>query len=378
MENKVRTLLAALICALVIICAGTAVILVWNPGNLEKIYQKQIQVADKYFIDGDYENAVISYQAAIQKDKKKEEPYQRLAMIYLSRNEMALAQDILNLGILNTSSPSLQLMWAKYFEESTITAKTKTEQGIHIGRELKTKNKNFNREKKEKQGEQEVRQGEFFPVDGQVVDAVTGEGASGALINVRAEGKETGEILANAVADADGEYVLELESGYYLAEIELDGYLTEYFEMAVDAFGDIENGQFVLSPEVGSGQIRIVLEWDAAPRDLDSHLEGILSDGTIVNIFYRNKTLESGGQEVISLDVDDVDGYGPETTTINDINGKYRFYVIDFEQEGTLGENGATVKVYMPGEEEPIVITAPADAGNEWEVLQIEDGKCIH
>ena len=96
MENKLRTWLAALICALVIICAGTAVILVWNPGNLEKIYQKQIQVADKYFIDGDYENAVISYQTAIQKDKKKEEPYQRLAMIYLSRNEMALAKDILN------------------------------------------------------------------------------------------------------------------------------------------------------------------------------------------------------------------------------------------------------------------------------------------
>ena len=47
MENKLRTWLAALICALVIICAGTAVILVWNPGNLEKIYQKQIQVADK-------------------------------------------------------------------------------------------------------------------------------------------------------------------------------------------------------------------------------------------------------------------------------------------------------------------------------------------
>lgn len=299
-------------------------------------------------------------------------------MIYLSRNEMALAQDILNLGILNTSSPILQLMWAKYFGENTVTVKTKTEQESQTDRELKTKNKNLIKEKKEKQREQEVRQKEFLSVDGQVIDAVTGEGASGALINVRAEGKETGEILANAVTDSNGEYVLELESGYYLAEIELDGYITEYFEMAVDAFGDIEDGQFVLSPEVESGQIRIVLEWDAAPRDLDSHLEGVLSDGTIVNIFYRNKTLESGGEEVISLDVDDVDGYGPETTTINDIHGKYRFYVIDFEKEGTLGENGALVKVYMPGEEEPIVITAPADAGNEWEVLEIEDGKCIH
>ena len=55
--------------------------------------------------------------------------------------------------------------------------------------------------------------------------------------------------------------------------------------------------------------MRIVLTWGAAPADLDSHVEGTSSAGSLFNINFVNKDAGIVG----NLDVDAVSGYGPET-----------------------------------------------------------------
>jgi uncharacterized protein YfaP (DUF2135 family) len=132
-----------------------------------------------------------------------------------------------------------------------------------------------------------------------------------------------------------------------------------------------ESADFVISPELEEGQIRIVLEWGATPRDLDSYLLGTASDGLDVEVYYGSR-INSG---VAELDVDDMDGYGPETTTIYDIHGTYRFVVSDFNGTGAMGQSEATVKIYMPGESAPTTVSVPAEAQNSWTVCTINDGE---
>ncbi len=504
MDNKRRTLVICIISALLVICSGTVVLCFMWAGDAATTLEKQIQTADMYYAKGDYEHAVIAYQAAIEEDKTDEKPYQRLTMIYLSQNEMTLAQNVLSMGITNTSSPRLIEMWKVYFgddvqvaqgEETEDSKETVAEMTVNwrllseiaaatyhdcqikygepsisqkdqvctvtygktgisyryyntsdnsnvvdqtLGRpydmakakevsldnlsllfggmedsldyqtlsqlDVRKLKKGYDKQLKRyvvsflcgscnvmvesdengnitscnawnkitpAQADEEEKE---FPVEAQVLDATTGAGVLGAIVNVRAEDDQTGEILAQTETDADGFCEVDLLSGYYLAEIKMEGYITEYFEIYVDPVGDTENLQFVISPTVESGQIRIVLEWGSSPADLDSHLEGTLSDGTGVNIYFANQTLSKNGEDLVSLDVDDTRGYGPETTTINDSGGNYHFYVLDYRQEGTLGINGATVKVYMPGEKAPVVIEAPSDVVNVWDVLNIDAG----
>lgn len=505
MDNKRKTLVISIICALAVICAGTAAICVMWANDSGTTYEKQIHAADRYYAQGDYENAVIAYKAAIEEDKKDEKPYQRLTMIYLSQNEMTLAKNTLSLGITNTSSPKLKEMWKAYFGEdvqaaadegtkdakeavegttvnwrllSEIAASTYHDSQLKYGQptisqnasmctvtfgrtgisycyyntpdnsrvvddavgrpydtakpneayladlsllfggmdggmdyqtlsKLDVRNLKAGYDRKMKryivsflcgscnvtvesdengniascsawnkivpvQGDEKEKE---FPVEGQVVDATTGDGVAGAVVDIRAEDEQTGETLAEAKTDADGSFTAELPCGNYLAEVKMEGYLAEYFEVYVDAVGDTGNLQFVISPDIGDGQIRIVLEWGSSPADLDSHLEGTLSDGTAVNIYFADKTLKKDGEDMASLDVDDTSGYGPETTTINDSGGTYHFYVLDYRQEGTLGINGATVKVYMPGKGAPVVVEAPSDVENAWDVLDIDKGE---
>lgn len=362
MSNQRKLYLASAAGVLLVLSIGIAVLCRIREDGSGVTYEKQISAAERYYVQGDYDHAVIAYKAAIEQDKSQELPYQRLTAIYMSRGEITLAKDILSLGIANTNSPMLQTMWVKYFENQTERAS---------GKETK------NIQKKQRQPapvEQTESGASHFMVEGQVVDAVTGEGVLGAIVKVREEGRQVGDVLKEGETDADGCYQAALEAGTYLAEVELEGYLTEYFELSVDDRGNVNNGQFVISPTVESGQIRIVLEWGSSPADLDSYLRGNLPDGTSVSVNFMNRTVQKDGRDAVTLDVDEQRGYGPETTTIHDSEGDYYFTVHDFRHEGTLGQNGASVKVYMPGEDAPTVIDAPASLQNSWDVLEIHQG----
>lgn len=105
---------------------------------------------------------------------------------------------------------------------------------------------------------------------------------------------------------------------------------------------------------------RIVLSWGANPEDLDSHLW--TPDGE--HIWYGNTVGENA-----DLDVDDTDGYGPETITIRKlVEGTYVYAVKHFSGEGTL--QGAQVEIFNPMGSVRRFTNSPCSAGEgSWWVV---------
>lgn len=100
-----------------------------------------------------------------------------------------------------------------------------------------------------------------------------------------------------------------------------------------------------------SDEFRIVLTWGADPRDLDSHFSFPLETGERTKIWYSARDVSGRA----SLDVDDTDGYGPETTTFfirnkttnQVIPGVYRFSVHHYSGTSNISNSGATVRLYL-------------------------------
>jgi hypothetical protein len=190
---------------------------------------------------------------------------------------------------------------------------------------------------------------------GIITSSQTGTGLSGVTVNLR-EGlnNRTGAVVATETSGGGGTYsIANLPTGYYTAEMSLAGYITAY--MSVYSLGGETTGNqnAALSPALAAGETRIVVTWDAAPADLDTHLTGPTTTGPRFHIYYPNpsKTISDG--TVASLDVDDTSSYGPETVTITtQIAGTYRYSVHDYNNKAAnpstaLSNSGAKVKVYQ-------------------------------
>ena len=102
--------------------------------------------------------------------------------------------------------------------------------------------------------------------------------------------------------------------------------------------------------------VRRVLSWEANPRDLDSHLDvPANASGNAHHIAYYNRgsndTDPSRNAAGSYLDVDDVDGHGPETTTIVIPRpGYYLFAIHKYAGNRDLNTSEAVVRVYQSDE----------------------------
>ena len=212
-------------------------------------------------------------------------------------------------------------------------------------------------------------------LSGVVVDAMTGEGVPEAELVFA--GQEDASHTGEASTDSKGAFSVELDPDVYDVTITADGYVVETFEFEMEEDRNYSGEQFIISPELAAGSARIVLEWGSEPQDLDSYLIGDSDNGGSVFVSYYRKTASSGGETLAELDVDDTNGYGPETITLYDLNGVYRYTVVDYRLTNTLQEYGATVKVYLPGQAQPEVITVSPGAGieNIWEVFELDHGE---
>ncbi len=207
---------------------------------------------------------------------------------------------------------------------------------------------------------------------GVVIDAVSEKGVANAKYTFKSS---SGEIV-EGTTKTDGSFTEELAVSKYVLIIEADGYTIEEFEVEVMTGRTYSGEQFVISSELTEGTARVVLEWGAQPLDLDSYLSGEDSTGDSVWVSYRQKISKSGDRVQAELDVDDMNGNGPETITIYDLGGNYVFTVVDYLLTGTMAQYGATVKVYLPGKS-PQTITLNANSGVEdiWEVCEINNGE---
>ena len=201
---------------------------------------------------------------------------------------------------------------------------------------------------------------------GMVSNAVDGTPIEGALVTVAG---------LTDLTDADGNYVIEnVPEGSLTANFmatpthgtnpltvqytDLSTTITQLVTCSATGFSTYNNNQVAiaegstvnlnisLSPTISGDEMRFVLNWGQDPRDLDSHLRTPEIEGTSYHVYYSSQ----GSAEVApyaTLDHDDTQSYGPETTTIYQFfNGVYHYYIYKFAGSGELITSSAVVQIY--------------------------------
>ncbi len=203
---------------------------------------------------------------------------------------------------------------------------------------------------------------------GQIVNAVTNLPIPDAVVRVVGGSQQ-------AQTDEEGWFGLEsLAEGNVPLEVSADGFSVERFERTLDS-ATPQAIRVVLSPGLKEGQLRLVLTWGKQPADLDAHLEGPLPGGERFHVYFHQRG-DLKSKEFVNLDVDDLNGEGPETITVLGVlPGEYRYYVHDYTnrnhpEANALAQSGAEVKVYHGGQTYRF---APEGKlmGNVWNVCTI-------
>jgi plastocyanin len=146
------------------------------------------------------------------------------------------------------------------------------------------------------------------------------------------------------MSDEHGYFSLPgLAPGTYVVSASASGYIDLNQTTAVYS-GETTTLNLAMSPRLEAGEIRIILTWGENPRDLDAHLW--LPLGSPYHVYFSNKG-NCGTSPWACLDVDDLNGLGPETITISkSVIGTYRFAVHRYSGSGTLTASLALVQVY--------------------------------
>lgn len=223
---------------------------------------------------------------------------------------------------------------------------------------------------------------------GEIKDAITGKAVTDAKIRVRKGWNNySGDYISDdsgyevqAFSNSYGFFEIILPVGNYTIEIIKDNYIVGYFN-TVSTRNNIESSDitYSLSPVLPENEYRIVLTWDGSPRDLDSHLTYYNSGNLQFHVFYGHRSGYYNDVEIASLDLDDTDGYGPETVTITvnaDMGGEFRYSVHNFSNETPISKSNAVVRVYKGNTLVQKAIYAPIDATeNVWYVFNLTQGE---
>lgn len=188
--------------------------------------------------------------------------------------------------------------------------------------------------------------------------------------------------------DAHGYYSIEAPVGTYEGIISGPGYIESPIvaTSVTDVFLTNQNETGIRA--AASNEIKIMLEWDESPRDLDSHLVRLDENGKEeYHIWYGNRMAwDYNSQVAADLDWDDTDSYGPETTTIRKLkDGSYSFYIHNYSGnwDNTLSNSKAKVKIFKGNSTVPEkVFEVPAITSDDryWCVFDLEvsdDGQAI-
>lgn len=148
----------------------------------------------------------------------------------------------------------------------------------------------------------------------------------------------------------DGSYAIpNVPAGNYTLEASGTNFATT-FQTVISAGNNSSNQNLYVSPLLINDEVRVVLTWNKTPSDLDSHLEygdSACRDGVKRCQVVWNDQIKLGGH--LTLDVDVVDGFGPETVTLkNSVWSKPRrgYSVYNWSNESSIASSGATIKVF--------------------------------
>ncbi len=139
-----------------------------------------------------------------------------------------------------------------------------------------------------------------------------------------------------------------------------------------DYLSNVFEHNFSISPAPQQGELRIILTWDSIPSDMDSHLLTPKIDSVNFHVSYSNRG-DSEGAPFAVLDLDDVDGFGPETITIKNLeSGIYKYYVHQYSNDGILMESKARVQIFdSPNCTGDIIDIREEGEGRYWSVFEV-------
>ncbi|MDX2128939.1 MAG: hypothetical protein SFU91_07885 [Chloroherpetonaceae bacterium] len=202
-------------------------------------------------------------------------------------------------------------------------------------------------------------------------DALNGNPVKDGEVEIKGIGKYTTDFEGKV------QFPIPEEDGYYAVSFRKEGYIETDLKIEIVA-GTIFFNRISVSPKMNIKQIRVVLDWDAEPRDLDAHFK---KRGGY-HLSYRNTRTLADGQG--QLDRDDMDGYGPETITVAEasLRSVYEYYVHDYTYRTASGstkltKSKATVKVYGDGKLLDVIEIPREGTGTVWRVFRIEGGKVV-
>ncbi|MCF7811232.1 carboxypeptidase-like regulatory domain-containing protein [bacterium] len=205
---------------------------------------------------------------------------------------------------------------------------------------------------------------EYGYIAGRVTHSQTGASVQDAIITTDAGGYTT--------TDSNGEYSLQVDAGSLTISVNKDGFYGSSEEIYVNA-NQTSTQNFILTPtlESGEGELRLVLSWQDEPEDLDSYLSTPLIEGSTYTVYYGDE----GSVEYApyaKLDIDDTDGYGPETITIHHLfTGTYKYYIHNYSGSPTMRNCGAKVQIYNTSGLLRTVYVPTTGDGRYWNVCTI-------
>lgn len=227
----------------------------------------------------------------------------------------------------------------------------------------------------------EGQEGAMGQASGTVVSTVTGKGMAQVQLTVRPgwNNADMGEAMASAVTDDKGRYTLDLPIGNYTVLASKEGCIPVAINI-VSTAGGLKNQNGSITPVADGNVYRVVLTWGESPSDLDSHMVGPDTEGNQFHVtFGTGGAPGPAGTYICNLDVDDTNGFGPETMTLDPQSGAtYYYYVQQYSEDGTLTGSLATVRVYH-GSALAATFHVPTDQGSGavWNVFAVKDGALV-
>lgn len=206
-------------------------------------------------------------------------------------------------------------------------------------------------------------------VNGYVYDATDNSSISNAYVELI----KNSSIISNQYTTGSGYFSFTgLESGSYTIEVSKSGYIDNSDDIYLSS-GETESIDIFLSPSSSDVDYRIVLQWGAEPEDLDAHL-----NKDSYHVFWDDKGNQYSFPYAV-LDNDEVDGYGPETITIYDLNGDYCVYYVHNYSMSVgnsnvdIKDSDAVVKLYSGSTLINTFQVPSSGEGNYWHVIDIDE-----
>lgn len=211
-------------------------------------------------------------------------------------------------------------------------------------------------------------------ITGTVIDGLYGTVINGASVY---SVQDTGNI---GTTNASGVYRVDaLPAMRQIVRAEMAGYNTEEELATVPKQGTLSGLNFILLPTAyAADKIVMILTWGDEPLDMDSHLW--VPEGSPYREIAYFDTGDPNATPFAALDLDDVDGHGPETTAIRylsgnlDFNGVYRYFVHNYSEMPAITSSNAQVKVYVNGVRTKTYEVPTSGTGEYWHVFDLQGG----